>query len=95
MSSHPQAPDGNGAIGHGIQLEYETIHGRQRVGIRRASAARCSSCSTGSPEARGLGAWMTLLQQDFTVIAPDFVGHGSSDKPSGSYSLGNLASWTA
>ena len=34
---------------------------------------------------------MRLLQRDYTVLAPDFLGHGSSAKPPGDYSLGNLA----
>ena len=37
---------------------------------------------------------MSRLQSDFTVLAPDLVGHGRSAKPAGDYSLGNLASWT-
>jgi pimeloyl-ACP methyl ester carboxylesterase len=35
---------------------------------------------------------MELLKSEFTVLAPDFLGHGKSDKPLGDYSLGNLAS---
>lgn len=35
---------------------------------------------------------MELLQQDHTVLAPDFLGHGRSAKPLGDYSLGNQAS---
>ncbi len=35
---------------------------------------------------------MRLLESRFTVIAPDFLGHGASDKPEGDYSLGNHAS---
>src|ERR1039457_2119426 len=35
---------------------------------------------------------MRLLQSDYTVLAPDFPGHGASEKPLGDYSLGNLAS---
>jgi pimeloyl-ACP methyl ester carboxylesterase len=34
---------------------------------------------------------MELLQSDYTVVAPDFLGHGHSDKPGGDYSLGNFA----
>ncbi|MGO9344716.1 MAG: alpha/beta fold hydrolase, partial [Acidimicrobiales bacterium] len=33
-----------------------------------------------------------LLAQDHTVIAPDLIGHGRSDKPPGDYSLGAQAS---
>jgi pimeloyl-ACP methyl ester carboxylesterase len=34
---------------------------------------------------------MRLLQRDYTVIAPDLLGHGASAKPPGDYSLGNYA----
>jgi pimeloyl-ACP methyl ester carboxylesterase len=34
---------------------------------------------------------MRLLQSDYTVLAPDFLGHGGSAKPPGDYSLGNQA----
>jgi pimeloyl-ACP methyl ester carboxylesterase len=34
---------------------------------------------------------MDLLRSDYTVIAPDFLGHGHSAKPGGDYSLGNFA----
>jgi pimeloyl-ACP methyl ester carboxylesterase len=34
---------------------------------------------------------MRLLRREFTVIAPDFLGHGASAKPPGDYSLGNYA----
>ena len=35
---------------------------------------------------------MRLLQNEYTVLAPDFLGHGRSAKPLGDYSLGNHAS---
>jgi pimeloyl-ACP methyl ester carboxylesterase len=35
---------------------------------------------------------MQLLQREYTVLAPDFLGHGKSAKPLGDYSLGNHAS---
>jgi pimeloyl-ACP methyl ester carboxylesterase len=35
---------------------------------------------------------MPLLTDRFTVIAPDLMGHGSSEKPVGDYSLGAFAS---
>ena len=41
------------------------------------------------------GTWipaMQLLQDEYTVLAPDFLGHGKSAKPLGDYSLGNHAS---
>src|SRR5918994_464054 len=41
------------------------------------------------------GTWvpvMPLLAEQFTVIAPDLLGHGESAKPRGDYSLGAYAS---
>ncbi len=35
---------------------------------------------------------MPMLFEQFTVIAPDLLGHGYSDKPRGDYSLGAFAS---
>ena len=35
---------------------------------------------------------MPQLADDFTVLAPDLLGHGESDKPDGDYSLGAYAS---
>jgi len=35
---------------------------------------------------------MPALSQRFTVVAPDLLGHGRSDKPAGDYSLGAFAS---
>ena len=35
---------------------------------------------------------MPALSERFTVVAPDLLGHGRSDKPAGDYSLGAFAS---
>jgi len=35
---------------------------------------------------------LALLERDFTVLAPDLLGHGDSAKPRGDYSLGASAS---
>ena len=34
---------------------------------------------------------MDELAENFTVIAPDLLGHGESDKPNADYSLGGFA----
>src|SRR3954453_1565822 len=34
---------------------------------------------------------LPALAERFTVLAPDLLGHGQSDKPSGDYSLGSHA----
>jgi len=73
-------------------IEYISIHGHQ-IGYRRGGQGPvllllhgiAGSCLTWVPA-------MSLLQSDYTVLAPDFPGHGASEKPLGDYSLGNLAS---
>ena len=73
-------------------VEHLTIHGHD-VAYRRGGQGPvllllhgiAGSSSTWLPA-------MQLLQRDFTVLAPDFLGHGKSDKPLGDYSLGNQAS---
>jgi pimeloyl-ACP methyl ester carboxylesterase len=75
-------------------LEYVTIHGHL-VGVRRGGSGPVLLLLHGI--AGSSLSWipvMARLQRDFTVVAPDFVGHGRSAKPAGDYSLGNLASWT-
>jgi len=73
-------------------VEHIAVHGHQ-IGYRRGGRGPVllllhgiagSSC-TWVPA-------MTLLQSDYTVLAPDFLGHGVSAKPLGDYSLGNHAS---
>jgi pimeloyl-ACP methyl ester carboxylesterase len=75
-------------------LEYVTIHGHL-VGVRRGGSGPVLLLLHGI--AGSSLSWvpvMARLQRDFTLVAPDFVGHGRSAKPAGDYSLGNLASWT-
>ncbi len=72
-------------------VEYMPIHGHQ-IGYRRGGQGPvllllhgiAGSSLTWVPS-------MGLLESDFTVLAPDFLGHGASEKPLGDYSLGNLA----
>ena len=70
---------------HGHRLAYR-IGGRSRV-----PAGRCCCCSTASPAARGRGAGAARAGFTYTVIAPDLLGHGDSDKPRHDYSLGAYA----
>ena len=70
---------------------YATIHGH-RIGYRRAGDGPVLLLLHGI--AGSSETWipaMELLQTDYTVVAPDFLGHGRSAKPGGDYSLGNFA----
>jgi pimeloyl-ACP methyl ester carboxylesterase len=82
--------------GHDFPLQYVSIHGHV-VGFRRGGSGSGPALLFLHGIAGSSLTWipvMSRLQNDFTVLAPDFVGHGHSAKPPGDYSLGNLASWT-
>ena len=69
------------------RLEYRTIHGYRR-------AYRIAGSGPAILLIHGIGdnstTWETVqtrLAQRFTVIAPDLLGHGQSDKPRAVYSF--------
>ena len=74
-----------------IEAEQIELHGN-RVSFLRAGDGPpllllhgiAGSCETWAP-------LIPALADDFTVIAPDMLGHGSSAKPRGDYSLGAYA----
>ncbi len=73
-------------------LQHVVLHG-DRVAYRRAGSGPVLLLLHGI--AGSSSTWlasMRLLESRFTLIAPDFLGHGASDKPDGDYSLGNHAS---
>ena len=71
-------------------LQFRTIHG-----YRRAFRVAAPDLSCPDPRhRRQLTAWSTVhsrLAQRFTVIAPDLLGHGQSDKPRADYSVAAYA----
>jgi len=73
------------------RLEYRTIHGYRR-------AYRVAGSGPAILLIHGIGdnstTWETVqtrLAQRFTVIAPDLLGHGQSDKPRADYSVAAYA----
>ncbi len=74
-------------------VRYETIHGH-KIGYRLGGQGPVLLLLHGiAGSSRTWIPAMELLQANYTVIAPDFVGHGHSAKPAGDYSLGNFANW--
>src|SRR5712672_1422693 len=72
-------------------LQFRTIHGYKR-------AFRIAGSGPALLMIHGIGdnstTWNTVqakLAQRFTVIAPDLLGHGESDKPRADYSLAAFA----
>jgi pimeloyl-ACP methyl ester carboxylesterase len=67
---------------HGHEVAYRSA-GEGPVLVLMHGIAGCSNTWTRV---------MPLLAEDYTVIAPDLLGHGESAKPRGDYSLGAYAS---
>ena len=85
------------AGGHGqpdpaFPVEQVTIHGQQ-IAYRRGGEGPALLFLHGI--AGSSQTWipvMELLRAEYSMVAPDFLGHGHSAKPMGDYSLGNFAS---
>jgi pimeloyl-ACP methyl ester carboxylesterase len=73
------------------EVQYLTIHGHKRAFVKAGSGPAMLLL-------HGLGCdhttWapvISALARRFTVIAPDLLGHGLSDKPRADYSVGGYA----
>jgi pimeloyl-ACP methyl ester carboxylesterase len=74
------------------RLHHLSLHGH-RVVYRQAGSGPLVVLIHGITSDSGTWARvMPYLARRFTVIAPDLIGHGASDKPRGDYSLGAHAS---
>ncbi len=74
-----------------LDVEYVTLHGHRRAFVRTGSGPALLLL-------HGLGCdhttWEPVIRElarRHTVIAPDLLGHGLSDKPRADYSLGGYA----
>jgi pimeloyl-ACP methyl ester carboxylesterase len=81
----------SGARAGGTELRYRTVHGYRR-------AYRMAGSGPALLLLHGIGdssvSWLPLidaLARDHTVIAPDLLGHGASDKPRADYAVAAYA----
>jgi pimeloyl-ACP methyl ester carboxylesterase len=75
-----------------LELQELTLHGH-RIAYRHAGSGPVLVLIHGiTSDSRTWRRVMPYLARRFTVIAPDLLGHGGSDKPRGDYSLGAHAS---
>lgn len=75
----------------GDEIQYVVVHGYRRA-YRKAGSGPALLLLHGL--ACDSSTWndvMAPLAEHFTVIAPDLLGHGESDKPDADYSLGGYA----
>ncbi|HSE08292.1 MAG TPA: alpha/beta fold hydrolase [Nocardioidaceae bacterium] len=74
-----------------LEVQYLTVHGHKRAFVKAGSGPALLLL-------HGLGCdhttWLPViatLSRRYTVIAPDLLGHGLSDKPRADYSVGGYA----
>jgi pimeloyl-ACP methyl ester carboxylesterase len=87
----PPEPTKESQLARSIEVQKVTIHGHQRAFVKVGSGPALLLL-------HGLGCdhttWLPVIDQlakKYTVIAPDLLGHGASDKPRADYSVGGYA----
>ena len=73
------------------QVEHVTVHGHRRAYVRAGSGPVVLLLHGLGCDHTTWGPVIDSLSRTHTVIAPDLLGHGSSDKPRADYSVGGYA----
>lgn len=84
-------PKPSDATAPGCEIQYRTIHGYRRAFVhagRGPAVLLIHGIGDSSDTWRDL---IPVLARDHTVIAPDLLGHGRSDKPRADYSVAAYA----
>jgi alpha-beta hydrolase superfamily lysophospholipase len=88
----PSGPPSPGPVlrdvpGEEWTLQYRTVHGYRRA-YRTAGSGPVLLLIHGiGDDSSTWGPLLDDLARDHTVLAPDLLGHGGSDKPRGDYSV--------
>jgi len=77
------------AVDHPV--EYVSVHGHRRAFVKVGSGPALLLLHGLACDHTTWDPIISRLAEEFTVIAPDFLGHGESDKPRADYSLGGYA----
>jgi len=72
-------------------VEYVTIHGKRRAFVRAGSGPALLLLHGLACDRTTWDEVVPVLAKKYTVIAPDLLGHGLSDKPRADYTLGGYA----
>lgn len=72
-------------------VEYVMVHGHRRAYVKVGSGPALLLLHGLACDHTTWAPIIGRLAEDFTVIAPDFLGHGESDKPRADYSIGGYA----
>jgi len=80
----------NDAVGP-AGVEFVTIHGKRRAFVKTGSGPALLLLHGLACDSTTWDTVIPLLAKKHTVIAPDLLGHGLSDKPRADYTLGGYA----
>ncbi len=73
------------------EVEFVTIHGKRRAYVKTGSGPALLLLHGLACDRTTWDRVIPLLAKKYTVIAPDLLGHGLSDKPRADYTLGGYA----
>jgi pimeloyl-ACP methyl ester carboxylesterase len=74
-----------------LPIRYETIHGYRRAFVKAGSGPAILLLHGIGDNSDSWREVMATLAQDHTVVAPDLLGHGRSDKPRADYAVAAYA----
>lgn len=74
-----------------LDVEYVTLHGKRRAFIKAGSGPALLLLHGLACDRTSWDRVIPQLAEKYTVIAPDLLGHGLSDKPRADYTLGGYA----
>jgi pimeloyl-ACP methyl ester carboxylesterase len=72
-------------------VQFVTVHGHRRAFVKQGHGPALLLLHGLACDHRTWSGVIDELAKDFTVIAPDLLGHGRSDKPRADYTLGGYA----
>ncbi len=73
------------------EVEFITVHGKRRAFVKTGSGPALLLLHGLACDRTTWDRVVPLLAKKYTVIAPDLLGHGLSDKPRADYTLGGYA----
>jgi pimeloyl-ACP methyl ester carboxylesterase len=79
------------AVPPGCELSYLTIHGHRRAFVKVGKGPVLLLLHGMGVDHTTWNAVIPRLAKHYTVLAPDLLGHGESDKPRADYSVGGYA----
>ncbi|WP_183094246.1 alpha/beta fold hydrolase [Nocardioides stalactiti] len=75
----------------GTETQFLTLHGKRRAFVKTGSGPALLLLHGLACDSTTWNRVIPILAKKYTVIAPDLLGHGLSDKPRADYTLGGYA----